>query len=133
MEINGPFVLFLVIAVVSTYFAVSLKNWIAKLILFVIALGSSSITAGVVNLGVEWVLLFETFLFLATGITSVRIKRAGNRVLGILLIILGIVLIFLTLDTFGTAPDTIWGGLRQSFQQGWPVFGDIIQKAFGST
>lgn len=132
MAINGTFVLSLIIAVVSTYFAVTLKNWVAKLILFIVALGSSSIAAGVYSIGAEWVLLFNTALFLATGFTAIRVKGAGGKVLGIVLIALGVVLIFLTLDAFGTTPGTIWGSITQAFQQGWATFVDILQRAIGS-
>jgi len=133
MSINGPFVLALIIAVVSIYLAVTLKNWVAKLILFIVALGASGTAAGIFSLGVEWVLLINTFLFLVTGITSVRVKHAGNRVLGFVLIPLGIVLFFLTLNAFGATPGTIVGGITESFKQGWANFVDILQQAVGST
>ncbi|MGV9001818.1 MAG: hypothetical protein ACOH18_02590 [Candidatus Saccharimonadaceae bacterium] len=138
MTITSSFWLSLTFTLLSTYFAVTLNNWAAKFALFIVALGSSSALAGVLGLGLEWILLFNTFLFLATGITSVRVKNHDKRVkanvvLGILLIVPGVVLIFLTLSAFGGSAGIIQGALTQSFQDGWTSFKDIIHQTLSST
>ena len=133
MQIDGQQVLMLFIAVVSTVLAVVLPKWYVKLPLFIVALGSSLILAGLINADPNIVLLFEALLFLLTGITSLRVKGLGNFLLGILLSILGGVLLFLLLGSFGAVPGTFLGGLAQSIGQGIQEFLDTIRLAITGT
>lgn|GEM_PF-6849080 len=127
----GSFALFLIIALVSAFLAVKLENWAAKLVFFIFALGGASTASGIMNLGFGWVLLIGVVLFLVVGISSVRIKHLGNRIVGIVLIIVGLFLIFPMVDALGSAtPGTVWNAAIQSFQTGWAKFVEYLQRVF---
>ena len=134
MDLQGPFFLFLILALVSSVLAVVLKNWIAKLILFVVALGAAYIASNSAGASAGWSLLIVTILFLLVGASAIQQKNLGNRILGIVLVILGIVTLFPAIDALGTAaPGTIWEAIVTAFQRGWQALLDALQRVFGSS
>ena len=134
MDLQGPFFLFLILALVSSVLAVVLKNWIAKLILFVVALGATYIASNSAGASAGWSLLIVTILFLLVGASAIQQKNLGNRILGIVLVILGIVTLFPAIDALGTAaPGTIWEAIVTAFQRGWQALLDALQRVFGSS
>lgn len=134
MALNGPFVVFLVVGLVAIVVSMSLPNWVAKLILFVIGLGAASITLSLLGAPSSWSSLTIAILFILTGVTSVRLKPLGNRILGFVLIIVGIFAIFPAIELLGfDAPGTIWDAVFRSLQQGWSALSDTISSAFGNS
>lgn len=131
MAINEQFIWSLIIALVSGFLAVKVENWIAKLLFFIAAFGGTIIAVGALGAGVEWVLLFESILLLATGISSIRAKHPGNKVLGIILIVLGGAGVILTLNAFGAAPGTVLGRIAEVIQQGWTGLMGFINQVLG--
>jgi len=128
---NPQFWLYLIIALVSTFVALKWENWIVKFISFLVAFGSFGALAVIANFDVRVVLVFNTFLFLATGITSIRVKHVGNRILGIVLTILGVVAALLTLNAFGASPGTFLGAVALSIQQGWEGLVAFVTQHLG--
>ena len=130
----GLFALYLIIAIIAVMLAVSLKGWIAKLIFFLIALGAATLTVGALDWSVGWRMLINVVLFVLVGLSAVRVKTTGNRIFGIVLIVVGALLIIPTVNSLGySAPGTIGGGVVSSFQQGWESFMDTLQQVFGGS
>lgn len=135
MAISGAFVLPLIVALVSFVLTVTQKSWIVKLIFFIVALGAAAIAMGVISLDLGWVLLVNALLFITAGITAVRVPESvGNKVLGIVLIVLGIALVLPAIRALAAdTTDTVWGTLVDSFEQGWATFADTLRRVFGAT
>lgn len=134
MDISGPFVVALIVAVLFSILAIAVKGWILKLIFFIIALGAVTTTVSIAGLASGWGLLINAGLFIATGVTAFRVKTLGNRIFGIILAILGVALLFPAIQelTAGTT-DTLWGTIVSSFQSGWNQLIDVIRRVFGGS
>ena len=134
MTINGPAVLFSIITVVAVALALGLKSWIAKLIFMIVALGAATTATSLIGLGVGWGLLIDVAILIAIGVTAVRTKHTISRVVGAIMIILGVVVIYPSLLALGAnTPGTVWSALVQSIQHGVSTFGDIVHRAIGGT
>ena len=134
MAFNGPLVLFLIVALVAFVATVTVKGWLPKLIFFIVTLGAASTAMATGGLSSGLILLVSSILFLVVGIPSVRIKTTGNRVLGIVFIILGLASLFPAINALGSeTPGTVWDAIVRSFQVGWTTFWDVVSKAFGGT
>jgi len=134
MQISGALVVSLLVALIAVTLALTLKNWIARLLLFLVALGASSIATANLGLDAAWSGLISIVLFIVVGVTAIRHRDLGSRILGIILIIIGLVLILPSVEALGAAtPGTIWEAIVSSFQRGLVAFNDSIRRAFGGT
>ena len=133
MAISGSFVLFLLVALVGFVLTMTLRSWVAKLILFIVTLGAVAIATSVAGLAAGWSMLINAVLAIVVGIPSVRIKDTGSKVFGIILIVVGIALVFPAIGMLGIdTPGTVWGAITDSFRQGWDTFADMLRRVFGA-
>lgn len=132
VALTGSFILSLIIAVVSVYLVVTLKNWGAKLIFFILALGASNTVAGIYSLDANLVLFINTALFLVAGFSSVKLKGTGGRVLGIVLIIMGVALFLLFVNGISpTTPGTVWNAIAESAKGGVSLISGFLHQLLG--
>lgn len=135
MEINGQFALFSIIALVFFVLSIAFNSWIGKLVTFIVSLGAATIATTITSLDLGLVLVINVVLFIATGLSALRIKKSvGNRILGIVLFGLGVLLIIPTVNALGSdATGTIWTGVVDSFRQGLESIGVTFDRVFSQT
>lgn len=129
MQSSGSFVLFLLIAVVSVVLAWKMKSWIVKLLAFLLALGAANFMVNAATPDNRWSLFVTTAIFIIVAVAAWRAEGTGNRVLSIILFVLGAALIILLLDGLGSsAPSSIWSAITDSLYNGWQVFISTFQR-----
>ena len=132
MSFSGLFVLYLIVALVAFVLTMTMKSWVLQLVFFIVTIGAANLAMTAAALGSGWVLLVNAVLLLAIGANAVRVVSTGNRVLGIVLLVLGVFSLFLAINSLGTEmPGTVWDAIVRSFQQGWTTTMDILQNVFG--
>lgn len=132
MTLNLTFVIAAIIMLVSLGFAASTRSWVVRLIGFVLGLGATTIVLSFIPIDTGWRMLITAILFLGFGAISIRLKGGGDRILGIVLLALGIVLVVPAIDAIGAnAPGTVWGMIMESFRQGFATLMDAAHKLAG--
>lgn len=132
MTLNLTFIIAAIIMLVSLGFAANAKNWAVRLVCFILGLGATTFVLSFIPIDTGWRMLITAILFLGFGAISIRLKGAGDRILGLVLLALGIVLVVPAIDAIGAnAQGTVWSIIMESFRQGFATIMDAAHKLAG--